>query len=154
MALLDKMVHHCCGVCQHGHGQSVVDYNFDGKHNSSEKNTKHGMIEAIDHLTDLNFPVHGYTDQRTYLGTYKYVPVVESPGAAFIVRYDSPDAPIASSLVQSWPFAAVTVVFVLLSGILFWILVSETALKSVFLHAYLTLSDLESFIGSTETFMG
>lgn len=153
MALLDKMVQHCCGDCQHGHGKSTVDYSFHGNDNSSEKNTKPDMIEAIDHLTDLNFPVHGYTDQRTYLGTYKYVPVVESPGVAFIVRYENLDTPITSSLVQSWPLAVVVVVLTLLSGMLFWILVSESAIKSIFIYALFTLSALESFIAFTETFV-
>ncbi|XP_078345077.1 uncharacterized protein LOC144630581 isoform X1 [Oculina patagonica] len=122
MVLLDKMVQHCCGDCHNGHGKFFVDYSFDGNHNLSKKDTKHDMVEVITHLTDLNFPVHGYSDQRTYLGTYKYVPVVESPGAAFIVRYDSLDAPITNALVKSWPLAVVIVVFVLLSGILYWIL--------------------------------
>ena len=154
MAFLDKMVQHCCGDCHNGHGISIRDNALDGSNNLARKNTEEEMRLAIDFNTDLSLPVYGFSDQRKYMNNFRFVPVVESPGAAFIVRYDSPDAPITSSLVQSWPFAAVTVVFVLLSGILFWIVVSETALKSVFLHAYLTLSDLESFIGSTETFMG
>lgn len=127
MAILDKMVLHCCGDCSNGHGTSYVDYNLDGKQNFSTKPAKHDMTEAIDHVTDLHFPVHGYSDQRKYLGTYKYVPVVESPGAAFIVRYDSFDAPnVTTALFNSWPLAVVVVVFVLLSGLLYWMLVSET----------------------------
>ena len=125
MAFLDKMVLQCCGECQNGHGASIIDYNLDGRNNSAKKNTKHGMNEATDHLIDLSFPVHGYSDQRTYLGSYKYVPVVESPGAAFIVRNERLDAPITNSLVKSWPLAAVLIVFILLSGYLFWMMVSD-----------------------------
>ena len=128
MAFLDKMVLHCCGDCYHGHGKSIVDYHLDGKQNLAKKSTENDMIEAIDHRMDLNFPKHGYSDQRTYLGTYKYVPLVESPGAAFIVRYDRLDAPITHAWINCWPLAVIVVVFVLLSGLLFWMLVSKTAI--------------------------
>lgn len=82
------------------------------------------MKEAIDDLTDLSFPVHGYSDQRNYLRNYKYVPVVESPGAAFIVRNEGLQAPVTAALAVSWPLAVIVILFIFLSGFLFWMAVS------------------------------
>ena len=124
MDVLDKMVPQCCGDCYNGHGKSVIDYSLDGRNNSARKNTKQDLFEAIDHRNDLTFPVHGYTDQRTYLGSYKYVPVVETPGAAFIVKHDRLKAPITNALFTGWPLAIVILVFLLLFGFLFWMMVS------------------------------
>ena len=124
MDFLDKMVLYCCGDCHNGHGTSFIDYNLNGSHNSARKSKKQDMINAIDHYTDLSFPIHGYSDQRMYLGSYKYVPVVDSPGAAFIVRYDDLTAPITNTLVTSWPLAVLVFTFISLSGCLFWMLVS------------------------------
>lgn len=42
----------------------MADYYRNERQNSSRKNTKYEMKEAIDDLTDLSFPVHGYSDQR------------------------------------------------------------------------------------------
>ena len=125
MAFLNQMVLNCCGDCENGHGTSVIGYNLNRKQNSSKKGTKYEMKEAIDDHTDLNFPVHGYSDQQTYLGRYKYVPVVESPGAAFIVRNEGLKAPITTALANSWPLAGILVAFIFLSACLFWIFVSD-----------------------------
>ena len=102
----------------------MVDYYGNERQNSSRKNTKYEMKEAIDDLTDLSFPVHGYSDQRNYLRNYKYVPVVESPGAAFIVRNDGLKAPVTAALGSSWPLAVMVTLFIFLSGCLFWMTVS------------------------------
>lgn len=130
MAILDQMVFKCCANCTSGHGTSFVDYNSDGNQNFAKKPIEHNMIDAIDHVTDLHFPVHGSSDQRTYSGTFKYVPVVESPGAAFIVRYNKPNAPITNALVECWLLAALVFVFVLSSGLLYWITVREIPIGS------------------------
>ncbi|XP_022798346.1 uncharacterized protein LOC111336503 [Stylophora pistillata] len=122
MAFLDEMVFQCCANCSRGHGTSYVDYNSDGRRNVAKKPTERDMIAAIDHVTDLHFPVHGSSDQRKYLRTFKYVPVVESPGAAFIIRYEKPEALITKALVECWPLVVVVVVFVLSSGLLYWIM--------------------------------
>lgn len=124
MAFLDKMVLQCCGNCQNRQGTSMADYYRNERQNSSRKNTKYEMKEAIDDLTDLSFPVHGYSDQRNYLRNYKYVPVVESPGAAFIVRNEGLQAPVTAALAVSWPLAVIVILFIFLSGFLFWMAVS------------------------------
>lgn len=85
MAFLDKMVQHCCGDCHNGHGISIRDYALDGSNNLARKNTEEEMRLAIDFNTDLSLPVYGFSDQRKYMNNFRFVPVVESPGAAFIV---------------------------------------------------------------------
>ena len=127
MAILDEMVLHCCGDCRNGHGTSFIDYTLDGNNNPSQKNTEEDMRISIDSNTDLSLPVYGFSDQRRYMKHFRFVPIVESPGAAFIVarKEFGSESPIERLVYGFGPLLLFNVMTICLTGLLMWILVSS-----------------------------
>ena len=127
MAFLDKMVLQCCGECENGHGASIIDYNLDGSGNNSRKNTEKEMRLAIDSDTDLSLPVYGLSDQRRYINHFRFVPVVESPGAAFIVTKEGlkSKSRIKRLVYGCGPLIMFNLTIICLTGILMWLLVGS-----------------------------
>lgn len=126
MAFLDEMVLHCCGNCQNGHGNSQMDYSLDGSSNPSRKHTEKEMRQAIDYNTDLSLPVYGFSDQRKYMSSFRFVPVIESPGAAFIVTKEGlkSKSRIEGFVFGCGPLMLFNVAVICLTGLLIWFLVS------------------------------
>ena len=127
MAILDEMVLHCCSDCRNGHGTSFIDYTLDGNNNPSQKNTEEDMRISIDSNTDLSLPVYGFSDQRRYMMRFRFVPIVESPGAAFIVarKEFGSESPIERLVYGFGPLLLFNVMTICLTGLLMWILVSS-----------------------------
>ncbi|KAL9957849.1 hypothetical protein ACROYT_G034798 [Oculina patagonica] len=126
MAFLDKMVLHCCGDCHNGHGKSIMDYTLDGSNNPARKNTEEEMRIAIDADTDLSLPAYGFSDQRKYMNNFRFVPVVESPGAAFIVTTEGLKSKsfIERLVFGCGPLLLFNVTAICLTGLLMWIMES------------------------------
>lgn len=134
MAFLDKMVHQCCGDRHNGHGTSVMDYTLDGSNNPARKNTEEEMRISIDSETDLSLPVYGFSDQRKYMNNFRFVPVVESPGAAFIVTKEGLKSKsfIERLVFGCGPLLLFNVTVICLTGLLMWILVSSIKVMITF----------------------
>ena len=126
MAFLTKMVLQCCGDCKNGHGTPKIDYTLDGSNKNARKNTEKEMREAIDHSTDLSLPVYGFSDQRRYMDHFRYIPVVESPGAAFIVTKEGlKSKSLLKGLVYGCgPLMIFNLAVIFLTGMLMWFVVS------------------------------
>ena len=74
-----------------------------------------------------SFPVYGWTWQEYYGAYYRYIPLVESPGVAFIVIEDevlSPSERLIKEVFATWPYIVVTTLLAVLAGIIIWFLVS------------------------------
>ena len=87
-------------------------------------------IKDIHHF-DINhtitFPISGHKDDRWYQSDYKFMPLVSSPGVAFIVVDEPPGTSanaVFNSVLSGWPVFLLTLVMALLSGIIMWGLVS------------------------------
>ena len=122
---LNDLVVSCCASCSL-HGSSFVDFNLNGKNAPAHQRDDKSLKAAIDHNTDLNFPIYGWKGMDTYSAYYRYTPLVESPGVAFIIMLGEDGAfrQITKALSEVLPFGLLCVVLALLAGIIVWFLVS------------------------------
>jgi hypothetical protein len=75
---------------------------------------------------DLSFPVYGATDQDVYGVFYGYVPIISSPGEAYVINRvpDETSTDILVAVIFScWPMVVLSLVFSILAGFLIWLLV-------------------------------
>lgn len=84
------------------------------------------MKAAISEHTDLHFPVYGFEGMEVYNAYYRYTPLVESPGVAFVIMIDKKGAfeQISHALSEVFPLCLMYVVLALLAGVIMWCLVS------------------------------
>ncbi|KAL9958189.1 hypothetical protein ACROYT_G035167 [Oculina patagonica] len=116
--LLQTIIPLCCGNCSEGDGPSSISY-IDQKENLvAIKNIRN--FETDDTIT---FPISGKKEDRFYQNDFKFMPLVGSPGVAFIV-VDEPPGTSANAVFQSvlsgWPVLLLTLMMALLSGIIMW----------------------------------
>lgn len=87
------------------------------------------MKEKISHRNHFSFPIPGYTGQDKYGVDLGYVPMVQTPGVAYMVNTDiglSPSDVLSNTLASSWPALLMVFVMSLLAGFLMWIIVSSS----------------------------
>ena len=83
----------------------------------------------LDRDDTITFPISGKKDDRYYQNDYKFLPLVGSPGVAFIVVEDPPGTSanaVFNSVLSGWPVLVLTLLMALLSGIIMWGLVCAT----------------------------
>lgn len=123
--ILNNLTIECCQTCQ-AHGKSFVDFVQNGKNMSAFQHNEMDVQALIDDTNDLSFPVYGWKWQDRYQEVYRYIPLVESPGFAFLLiqpETDSPLRAIVSSIIATWPYLLITLMMALLAGIVIWFLV-------------------------------
>ncbi len=78
--------------------------------------------------SDLSFPVYGSLDQDVHGALYGYVPIISSPGEAYVINRE-PDETSTDILVavifSCWPIVILSLVFSILAGFVIWLLVSR-----------------------------
>ena len=122
--LLKDIVPVCCGNCSGGDGRSVISYANRRDNLVAIKN-----IRNFDVNDTITFPISGYKDDRLYQNEYKFMPLVSSPGVAFIVVDEPPGTSanaVFNSVLSGWPVLLLTLLMALLSGIIMWTLVSAS----------------------------
>ena len=89
------------------------------------------LLKSIDGLTDLTFPVYGYVGMTQFHSLYKYTPLIESPGSAFLVRKEksSIGGVLISNIIGNWPLAVIMVCLAFAAGSIMWWLVRYTYLN-------------------------
>ncbi|XP_048579577.1 uncharacterized protein LOC5515780 isoform X2 [Nematostella vectensis] len=122
--ILRNLTVSCCRTCRQ-HGQSYVDFFRNGQGGPSYHTNEKEVQNLIDNNNDLSFPVYGYQSQIVYEGIYRFIPLVESPGFALLVK--EPDKinafrEIMLSVLGTWPCLLLTVLMALLAGIVMWML--------------------------------
>ncbi|XP_048583376.1 protein sidekick-1 [Nematostella vectensis] len=122
--ILDNLTVSCCRTCFQ-HGKSYVDFFTNGHGDPSYQLNSNDVRDLIDSRNELSFPVYGWKDQNFFDGEYPFIPLVESPGFAFLVK--SPEMGsvlrrILISIMDMWPIVAVTVLMALLAGVMIWVL--------------------------------
>ena len=112
----------CCGNCSGGDGPSMISYA-----NRRDNLVAIKDIRNFDVNDTITFPISGYKDDRLYQSEYKFMPLVSSPGVAFIVVDEPPGTSanaVFKSVLSGWPVLVLTLLMALLSGIIMWALVS------------------------------
>ena len=81
--------------------------------------------EDVDHRTQVSFPIIGAMDDAKFQREYVFVPLVESPGIAFItVSQDTSSTSTISAIVQYLPLYLFCLTMAYAAGIIVWGLVS------------------------------
>lgn len=122
--LLKEIVPLCCGNCSEGDGPSEIIY-----HEKRQPNlVRIKSLDNLDKEDTITFPISGKKDERNYQNDFRFVPLISSPGVAFIVVDEPPGSSanaVFNSVLSGWPVLLLTMLMALLSGIIMWGLVSK-----------------------------
>lgn len=116
--LLQRIIHHCCGNCTGGDGESEISY---ARRRDNLVDIK--KSENINEINTITFPISGKKEDREYQNNNKFMPLISSPGVAFIVVDDPPGTSanaVFNSVLSGWPVLVLTLLMALLSGIIMW----------------------------------
>ena len=120
--LLKEIVPLCCGNCSGGDGPSMISYA-----NRRDNLVAIKDIRNFDVNDTITFPISGYKDDHQYQSEYTFMPLISSPGVAFIIVDEPPGTSanaVFNSVLSGWPVLLLTLLMALLSGIIMWGLVS------------------------------
>ena len=120
--LLKEIVPVCCGNCSGGDGPSTISYA-----NRRDNLVAIRNIRNFDVNDTITFPISGHKDDRWYQSEYMFMPLVSSPGVAFIVVDEPPGTSanaVFNSVLSGWPVLILTLLMAFLSGMIMWGLVS------------------------------
>ena len=115
----------CCLPCTNGHGPTSVDYEHDSGGVAAEKDNG-SLVHMIEYEADMSFPIEGYKGQSVF-GVYRYVPLMESAGVAFVAPVPSSDEKtnfVIWVATSCFPMLLLSVLMMLLAGSVMWALVS------------------------------
>ena len=110
------------------------------------------MQSSID-STDLSFPVYGWKWMSVYQAYYKYIPLVESPGVAYIIILDkslSHTESIMKSILETSNFFILVMLMALVAGMVMWFLVRINNIMRLIFEGHLLQSLNYSKIVSTD----
>ena len=120
------MILRSCGLCTNGYGLTALSLEDNGKEDVAYKRTMNAVQQDVDHRTQVSFPVIGAMDDDKFQKEYVFVPLVESPGIAFItVRQKGSKARAISAIVQYLPLCLFCLMMAYAAGIIIWALVSN-----------------------------
>lgn len=122
--LLKEIVPLCCGNCSEGDGPSEIIY-----HEKRQPNlVRIKSLDNLDKEDTITFPISGKKNERNYQNDFRFMPLISSPGVAFIVVDEPPGSSanaVFNSVLSGWPVLLLTMLMALLSGIIMWGLVSK-----------------------------
>ncbi|KAL9958187.1 hypothetical protein ACROYT_G035165 [Oculina patagonica] len=116
--LLQQIVPFCCGNCSEGDGPSIISYANRQDNLVAIKNIRNFDVDDT-----ITFPISGNKEDRSYQNEYKFMPLISSPGVAFIVVDEPPGSSanaVFKSVLSGWPVLLLTLLMALLSGIIMW----------------------------------
>ena len=123
--LVEEMLLRSCGICTNGYGPTVLNFSNNGKGRVAYKRTINAVREDVDHRTQVSFPIIGAMDDAKFQREYVFVPLVESPGIAFItVSQDTSSTSAISAIFQYLPLYLFSLTLAYAAGIIVWALVS------------------------------
>lgn len=121
------MIKWACGNCVNGHGQTDINMKSNGKGGDAYKPGPIDLVNDIDDVPHISFPVYGNEYMDKYMGMYQYIHLMDSPGVAFIT-IDNPSDTAGKRIIISvfgcMPLLLIAVLMALLAGFVVWILVS------------------------------
>ena len=120
------MVHAACGICP-AHGDTIIEIAENGKGEHSAKKNVLEVLNDIDEVPEISFPIYGNKYITKYMGDYAYINLVESPGVAFIAAARPPGSAamnMISAVLDTVPLMVMSACMAFLSGFVVWLLVS------------------------------
>ena len=122
---MEDMLLKACGICANGYGPTVLNFTNNGKGRAAYKRTINAVSEEVDHRTQVSFPIIGAMDNAKFQREYVFVPLVESPGIAFItVSKDTSNTSAISTVIRYLPLYLFCLMMAYAAGIIVWALVS------------------------------
>eukprot|EP00794_Sanderia_malayensis_P018225 gene18225-20043_t len=119
--ILQKMVAQCCGNCSDGHGPSSIKWEDNVIVKQKSMAQMKVLIETGNY--QISFPVKSMSTNELYSTNKWFVPVVENPGTAFIIKGASENSNVIfNSVLNGWPILVLTVLMAVLAGIIMWML--------------------------------
>ena len=120
--IVTKMVHAACGICL-AHGETTIEMTINGKGQRASKKNVFEVLEDIDDVPQISFPIYGNKYITRYMRRYAYINLVESPGVAFIAT-DRPPGTAAMNMINSVldtvPLMVFSACMAFLSGFIIW----------------------------------
>ena len=126
---VEEMLSESCGVCK-SHGHTSLNFKTNGKGDTAYKTTMNEVILDVNSKTAISFPVTGAMDNDKFQRYYVFVPMVESPGIAFITvrQKDGSKNRVISTLLKYLPLYLFCLMTAYVAGTIIWALVSGTGL--------------------------
>lgn len=143
--IVTDMIFTACGLCP-GHGSStIIEITTNGKGDSSGKKSISEVLDDIDDIPQISFPIYGNKYITRYLGAYAYINLVDSPGVAFIAAKSLPGSAaknMINAVVECIPMIILSACMAYISGFIIWVLVSNYLYHSrIFQYEWRTFSD-------------
>ena len=120
--VLPLMVSKCCGCCRE-HNRTVTHFENPSQTISYRKSGVNAFRSAVNDDIELHFPMHGQLYQVKYYKRYEFIPLVQSPGVAFLVLEEDKHTPsllLLNAISESLPIVLLMIVLSLLMGIVVW----------------------------------
>jgi hypothetical protein len=124
----EKMIKWACGNCKNGHGKTDVNLKSNGKGGVAYKDGAIDVVNDIDEIPHLSFPIYGNQYMNKYMGMYEYIHFMDSPGVAFITISDPAEQTgdrIINSVIGCIPLLIIALFMALLAGFVVWFFVSK-----------------------------
>ena len=138
--LIRDIVMKACGSCS-GYENSTLSY-FSSK-DGSEPNKKSELklkSSIADGVVDISFPVFGRAEESVIFPGTEFIPIVQSPGSAMIIRDQAETQNKALELMKSvlntWPMFAITFMLAFITGYFIWFTVSRANKRYDFIFIF------------------
>ena len=128
--IVTDMIHTACGICpgHGGTGHTKIDIISNGKEKWSAKKSVLEVLNDIDEIPQISFPIYGNKYITRYMADYAYINLVESPGVAFIATRRPPGSAamnMMNAVMDCVPMIVLSACMAYISGFIIWALVSE-----------------------------
>ena len=120
------MILSSCGTCQGGHGETILDTTRNGKGAPAKKASMSGVRADVDDKTHVSFPIIGNMEDEKYLKNFVFIPMVQSPGIAFITLANKVEEKgiVLSAVKKCWPVLLLSLTIAFIAAVLIWLSVS------------------------------
>ncbi|XP_058947171.2 uncharacterized protein [Pocillopora verrucosa] len=133
---VEEMLLESCGVCK-AHRHTFLNFKTNGKGGAAHKTTLNEVVSDVNNKTTISFPVTGAMDDDKFQRYYVFVPMVESPGIAFITigQKDGSKNIVISTLLKYLPLHLFCLMMAFVAGTIIWAL--ETTRDDGFAHSFI-----------------
>ncbi|KAL9960831.1 hypothetical protein ACROYT_G034336 [Oculina patagonica] len=116
-------------TCRHGgDGRTKINIESNGKEKGSAKKSVLEVLNDIDEVPQISFPIYGNKYITRYLADYAYINLVESPGVAFIATKKPPGSAamnMINAVMDCVPMIVLSACMAYISGFVIWALDSK-----------------------------
>jgi hypothetical protein len=118
------MTEWACGECTNGHGKTTIVTTENGQGGQAFKAGISDVLNDIDDIPEISFPVYGNKYMTKYMGSFRYFHLVDSPGIAFITMSDSLPSIVLYAVLDCLPLFLIASCLAFVAGCVIWTLVS------------------------------